>query len=140
MYKVLVAIDGSTHADRAIEHLLKVAGSGAALEVVLLNVQPEIVDWQTHGLAKEAMLAHRHQLGQQATEAARQRLGGTAIPHRLRTELGDAAKTIVAIAADEGCDCIVMGTRGTGALPGLILGSVATKVVHLAEVPVTLVK
>jgi nucleotide-binding universal stress UspA family protein len=35
---------------------------------------------------------------------------------------------------------IVMGTRGMGALKGLILGSVANQVVHLAEVPVTLVK
>jgi nucleotide-binding universal stress UspA family protein len=33
-----------------------------------------------------------------------------------------------------------MGTRGLGALAGLALGSVATKVVHLAEVPVTLVR
>ncbi len=40
----------------------------------------------------------------------------------------------------EGVDVIVMGTRGMGALANLALGSTATKVVHLAEVPVTLVK
>jgi nucleotide-binding universal stress UspA family protein len=33
-----------------------------------------------------------------------------------------------------------MGTRGMGGVRGLILGSVATQVVHLASVPVTLVK
>ena len=33
-----------------------------------------------------------------------------------------------------------MGTRGMGAIEGLALGSVAHKVVHLASVPVTLVK
>ena len=33
-----------------------------------------------------------------------------------------------------------MGTRGMGAMGNLILGSVATKVIHLVDVPVTLVK
>jgi nucleotide-binding universal stress UspA family protein len=33
-----------------------------------------------------------------------------------------------------------MGTRGLGAVTGMVLGSVATKVIHLANAPVTLVK
>jgi nucleotide-binding universal stress UspA family protein len=33
-----------------------------------------------------------------------------------------------------------MGTRGMGAIGNVFLGSIATKVVHLASVPVTLVK
>ena len=33
-----------------------------------------------------------------------------------------------------------MGTRGINALSGLVPGSVATEVVHLARIPVTLVK
>jgi nucleotide-binding universal stress UspA family protein len=33
-----------------------------------------------------------------------------------------------------------MGTRGRSALGDLVLGSVAVKVLHLAKVPVTLVK
>ena len=33
-----------------------------------------------------------------------------------------------------------MGSRGMGTIASLLLGSIATKVVHLAEVPVTRVK
>jgi nucleotide-binding universal stress UspA family protein len=33
-----------------------------------------------------------------------------------------------------------MGTRGMGAVPNLLLGSVASKVVHLVDIPVTLIK
>jgi nucleotide-binding universal stress UspA family protein len=33
-----------------------------------------------------------------------------------------------------------MGTRGMGSVSNMLLGSVATKVIHLADVPVTLVK
>jgi nucleotide-binding universal stress UspA family protein len=35
---------------------------------------------------------------------------------------------------------IVMGTRGAGAVANMLLGSVATKVLHLVGVPVVLVK
>jgi nucleotide-binding universal stress UspA family protein len=41
---------------------------------------------------------------------------------------------------DSGADAIVMGTRGLGVVGGLVLGSIASKVVHLVKVPVTLVK
>ncbi len=53
---------------------------------------------------------------------------------------GQAAQEIVRLAAERGVDCIVMGTRGMNALGGLLLGSVAQRVVHLASVPVMLVK
>ena len=43
-------------------------------------------------------------------------------------------------AQDEGIEHIVMGTRGLGSIQGLLLGSVAMKVIHLAEVPITLIK
>ncbi len=33
-----------------------------------------------------------------------------------------------------------MGTRGLGTVAGILLGSVATKVIHFADVPVTLIK
>ena len=139
-YRILAAIDGSEHANRTIDRVVRLAASGLTTEVLLLNVEPEIVDWQTHGLATDSMLAHRDQLGAQATERARKRLDGAGIAYRLRIALGDPARTIASVAAEERCDGIVMGTRGAGAIPGLILGSVANKVVHLALVPVTLVK
>ena len=53
---------------------------------------------------------------------------------------GDPAEEIVEFAAVGGFNHIVMGTRGLTNVKGLILGSVAHKVVHLAKVPVTLVK
>ena len=52
----------------------------------------------------------------------------------------DAATTIARRADSLQCEGIVMGTRGMGAIANLLLGSVAAKVVHLANVPVTLVK
>ncbi|MNU09423.1 Universal stress protein G [compost metagenome] len=39
-----------------------------------------------------------------------------------------------------GCDTVVMGTRGLGSFTGMLLGSVATRVIHEVSVPVLLVK
>ena len=58
----------------------------------------------------------------------------------LHLVIGDPATAIVKLARRLNCDLIVMGTRGMGKVAGLVLGSVATKVVHLADAPVTLVK
>ena len=54
--------------------------------------------------------------------------------------IGPVAETIARTALGQNCDGIVMGTRGLGAAAGALLGSVASQVVHLADVPVTLVK
>ena len=57
-----------------------------------------------------------------------------------RGEGGQIAETIVRIAREEQVDQIIMGTRGLSAIRGLLLGSVSTQVLHLADVPVTLIK
>jgi len=50
------------------------------------------------------------------------------------------AELIAKVAGAGGVEGIVMGTRGMGPIKSLVLGSVATKVIHLVEFPVTLVK
>jgi nucleotide-binding universal stress UspA family protein len=49
---------------------------------------------------------------------------------------GNPPRTIVAVAKDRGCDLIVMGTHGHGAVAHLLLGSVAERVVRTAPCPV----
>ena len=56
------------------------------------------------------------------------------------TLFGYAAREIVSDAAELGADVIVMGTRGRGDLAGLVLGSTAHKVIHLADRPVLVVR
>jgi nucleotide-binding universal stress UspA family protein len=62
------------------------------------------------------------------------------VSHEKLAEFGPIAETIERVSHEVGADQIIMGTRGLGRLRGLLLGSVATQVVHLARVPVTLVK
>jgi nucleotide-binding universal stress UspA family protein len=54
--------------------------------------------------------------------------------------VGDPARVIAEYVGDNRCDAVIMGTRGLGPIGGLVMGSVASKVIHLVKVPVTLVK
>ncbi len=54
--------------------------------------------------------------------------------------IGSIAPTIATFATEQGCDAIIMGTHGRGEFANLLMGSVATKVIHLVKIPVTLVR
>jgi len=56
------------------------------------------------------------------------------------TIFGQAAREILDDAREHQADVIVMGSRGRGDLAGLLLGSTAHKVIHLAELPVLVVR
>jgi nucleotide-binding universal stress UspA family protein len=53
---------------------------------------------------------------------------------------GYAAREIIAEAKNRDADVIVMGSRGHGDLAGLLIGSTAHKVIHLADRPVLVVR
>jgi nucleotide-binding universal stress UspA family protein len=56
------------------------------------------------------------------------------------TIFGHAAREIIEDAQEHEADVIVMGSRGRGDLAGLVLGSTAHKVIHLADRPVLVVR
>lgn len=136
MAKVLVPVDGSAPALRALAHAMK--GDD---EIHLVNVQIK-ADAPVLLLHMTAEEIERHQLanGRSMLEAAIRALDEAQRGHHDHVAIGDPAHEIVRVAAAERVDSIVMGTRGMSTLANLTLGSVATRVVHLAAVPVTLVK
>jgi nucleotide-binding universal stress UspA family protein len=86
------------------------------------------------------LLAYEKQSGQAVLDAAAARLTQAGLPFTTEMRLGPVAEMIVKRAQEVACDGIVMGTHGRSAIRNLIMGSVASRVVHLARVPVTLVK
>ncbi|MBI4207553.1 MAG: universal stress protein [Betaproteobacteria bacterium] len=143
MLKLLVPVDGSESANRAVDHLIdKLAWYKDGVEVHLLNVQHQL----PYGGRVESVLGHEqvkqyhHDEGMAALKSAMQKLDAAKVKYHYHIGVGDEAETIARYARDKRCDQIVMGTRGMGSVSNLLLGSVATKVIHLAEVPVLLVK
>jgi nucleotide-binding universal stress UspA family protein len=141
MMKVLVAVDGSSHADKAVDHVIRLASELRSIEVLLVNVQPD-PEFRTLAMYREEMLAELRENGEAALAGAgardRFRAAGVSIHERL--EIGDPPQTIADLAAAEKVDLVVLGTMGLGSAAGLLLCTVAMKVLHLVEVPVTLVR
>jgi nucleotide-binding universal stress UspA family protein len=75
-----------------------------------------------------------------AIAPARAILDQAGVRHQGHAIQGEVAQSVARLAEELGCDQIVMGTRGLSTLGDLLMGSVATKVLHLATVPVTFVK
>ncbi|MBF6907524.1 universal stress protein, partial [Acinetobacter baumannii] len=76
----------------------------------------------------------------QALEPAIRILAEAGVPYTIHCHFGPPAPAIADYARTAACDAIIMGTRGRGALANLMIGSVATQVVKLVDIPVTLVK
>lgn len=142
MLKLLVAVDGSDSADRAINHVIKQAGRyREPVEVHLLNVQLPLVGVNIKlFISLDDLNAYYHDEGMKTLRSARRKLDAAGIKCLFHVGVGDPARVIVQYAEDQQCEQIVMGSRGMGAVANLVLGSVATKVIHLTKVPVLLVK
>ena len=142
MLKLLVATDGSDNANRAIDHVIKQASRyREPVEVHLLNVQHPVAGVNIKlFVSHEDLNAYYRDEGVAALKSAREKLDAAGIKHAFHIGVGNPAEVIVQYAGDKQCEQIVMGSRGMGAVSNLVLGSVATKVIHLANVPVLLVK
>lgn len=136
MTKMLVPFDGSDCAMRALRHAVEQASEIHVVNVQLKADTPTLLLHMTQDDIDKA----QHEHGRSQLVDAIKRLDESKVSYRAHVLIGDPAPKIVRLAEAEGVDGIVMGTRGMGALGNLALGSVASKVVHLAKVPVTLVK
>ena len=141
MLKTLVPIDGSDSALRALQHVLALRKAGLGVEIHLLNVQMPIAS----GHAK--MFISRDDYNRYCQEEAiailalaRALLQEEGVDYRHHIVVGHIEETITRFAREQQMDHIVMGARGTSAIADLVMGSVASKVIHLSELPVTLVK
>lgn len=141
MLKVLVPIDGSESALRALQDAIALAKESGSAELYLLNVQVPIVSGHAKRfLSKEQIDSYYAAESEEALAKALPLVQQSGVSFHTEMRLGPLGETIANYAKDKQCQRIVMGTRGLGAMGGLVLGSVAQKVIYLAEVPVTLVK
>ena len=142
MLKILIAVDGSEHANRAIEAVAKMAHSALDLQVTLVCVSPEPLfygDYTVGTIEKIEEDQKRQQNNILVQAMALSRTHGLQLGDPARA-YGVIANEIVRIAKEREVDQIALGTRGMGAVGNLLLGSVAQRVLHQSPVPVLLVK
>jgi len=138
--KALVATDGSPHAQAALEGLVsRLAWFKAPPTVELVTVHAAIpygraAAWAGHDVVEKYYAEESDAAIKPAAELLRAR----GVDFHAVKLVGEAAHEIVKHAQESGCDLIVMGTHGQGAVANLVMGSVTTKVIALSKVPVLL--
>lgn len=144
--KILIAYDGSTGADGALEKAAELAKlTGAELNVLtvyrhhsILEASLSMVRGSDDGPQNldDAMKAASREAAEFAKKRA-QELGAPKVHAFIKG--GQSARTINNFATTHGCDLIVIGSRGLGASEGYMLGSVSHKVTSITSIPVLVV-
>jgi len=136
----LAAVDGSEHSLAAVRWIARTGSGGVRLRCTLLNVQRPIMSGEV-GLIAPASITQeaRDRSAADILEHASAILRSAGIPFATEERLDDAAATVVARAQALGCDAIIIGRRGLGALRSVLLGSVSSEVVRRSDLPVIIV-
>ncbi len=146
--RILVALDGSAHAQHALNYAITIAAKFDA-QVQLLSVfhpltfpyspyPPTSATTQLMQRALDAQRQHQQEILSQALADARQQHSQIKLSKSLKE--GRPADVIVQTAIDNQVDLIVMGSRGLGGVKQLFLGSVSDRVADEAPCPVLIVK
>lgn len=136
---ILIGYDGSSHAQKALDKGLALARLTVA-DLTLVTAFPDVPTYlgspQYDQMVERATLQAREVAEQAALQARAQGFANV----RVEVVEGSPAECILRVAETLNCDCIVIGSRGHGAMAGLLLGSVSDRLAHHARVPVLIVK
>lgn len=141
-YKIFVPIDGSSCAQRALQHAIRLAKGMADASIHIAHAHEEPLIY-----GEIAVYVNREKMEQWVREESERILAGAepllkdaGVRYAKEALMGPVGKVLAERAAALSCDAIVMGTHGRTALGNILIGSTATKVVHFSTIPVTLVK
>lgn len=142
MKKILIPLDGSTNADRAVDYVIgNLAAFKEQPQLLLLNVQWKVATGNVKlFISQDTINDYYREQGMAALQQARAALDAAGLPYQYHISIGTPAEAIAQYAREQGVDQIVMGRQGQGGLQALLLGSVVSKVLHLADCPVLLIK
>jgi nucleotide-binding universal stress UspA family protein len=136
--KILVAVDHSEVTPRVLEAARGLASLSQG-EVWVIHLREREAMGRT-GLLTSSESAEEAGADVKTVVGALTEAGFTTHGVVRDTLYGHAAQEIVSEAQEQGASVIVMGSRGRGDLAGLVLGSTAHKVIHLADRPVLVVR
>ncbi len=137
--KILLATDGSENAKRAAGEALrlaKVLSSQVILVYIFSNPPSQSrmakANFDVHSILEEdAKTVIKDTIDLFESEA---------LPYTLKVAMGDPAAEITDIAEKENADLVIIGSRGLGALTGVVIGSVSQKVAYRVTCPIMIVK
>ena len=139
MLKVLVPIDGTANALRAVQHVIAEYRRHHELEVHLLNVQPKLSRHVARFVASGDLERWHHDQADAAMASARSALESAAVPHATHWAVGERAEEICRAAKRLGVHHIVMGSARRNTLTRMFEASATHRVLESTTVPVEVV-
>jgi|CXWL01.1.fsa_nt_gi YjbE family integral membrane protein len=143
LQRLLLAVDGSEGSASAVRQALALRDElrdPAGMSLHLVNVQRPVSGDVASFVATETLQEYHHERGDLAMSAARAALAAAGVKFTEHQLVGAPGLQIAELAQSQGCDLIVMGTRGLGGHTAALLGSVAQSVLEHSTVPVLLAK
>jgi nucleotide-binding universal stress UspA family protein len=144
--KIVVPVDGSESAWRALDQAAALAGKFEGELLIMTVIQPFnnaalLAVPLDHNIISQSN-ADMEVVGQEILARAKERLtaDGFAGNAEYKIELGNPSERILTIAKAEKADAIVLGSRGLSGIAEFFLGSVSTKISQYANIPVLIVK
>jgi nucleotide-binding universal stress UspA family protein len=140
----LVPLDGSDLAECMLSHLKSLLKEGSVGEVTLLNIVAIDIPWAELESGHFNFDALRKQIFSSSKEylaKVESRLSSEGIKATTESvEANRPAETIVDYAKKKGMELIIMATHGHTGFKRLLLGSVASGVLHQSSIPVLLIR
>ena len=139
--KILVAVDGSDISMRAVRFVIALNRKlTKPARVTLMAVDPPPFPGVETRIGTKATRQMHEETLESMLKDARRSLSRAKLELNERAEIGEIADTILNVAKKERVDLIVLGSHGRGAVKGILLGSVSSKVIAQTEIPVTIVR
>lgn len=136
--RILAAVDGSSFSDAVLDRTIEYAKLVNA-EVVFVHCHrkyPKLLG-QPH---RDHIISEIKDETEETVRPYLEKLEQAGVPYIERLLETPAGVKIAETAESEGCELIIMGSRGLSNLQGLIVGSVTHRVLHLANCSVLVVK
>ncbi|WP_027722913.1 universal stress protein [Maridesulfovibrio zosterae] len=136
--KILIPVDDSRHSENAISYGSELAEISGAKVIIIHCHRPVPTGLGDPNFQKA--IDHETRESYAILEKHTAVLKAKNIEFDEKIIGGSIAKSIKTVAETEGCDLIVMGSKGKSDLEGLVVGSVTHKVLHIAPCPVLVIK
>lgn len=139
---ILVPVDGSGHASRALERAMYLAEKCGA-KLVLLSVVDLNLRFSVYGQSLEMTTDYiPTDIKKDNQEILDTAMAGIpdGIEKESYLEIGAPARTIIDFQKKHNCDLIIMGSHGLGTIGQVVLGSVSHSVLYYADCPVLITK
>jgi nucleotide-binding universal stress UspA family protein len=139
--KILLAADGSAYTKRMLAYVAAHdEWLGARHEYTVLYCVPEVPDGAASLVGADVLRRFYDEDAEAVFRPIRSFFAQQGIAATFVHSVGHAADAIAKLATEGRFELLAMGSHGHGKIAGVVLGSVATKVLATCSVPVLLVR